>query len=81
MSETLFLTLEEVLTIHDEQLSPDCGGGATGVRSMDLLYSAIAQPEATFGGVLLHETLWDQAAAYAYHLAKNPSWTRTNAPP
>lgn len=33
--------------------------------------SALAQPQATFGGELLHPTLAEQAAAYLYHLAKN----------
>lgn len=71
MKGPVFLTLEEVLAIHDDQITSAMGGGATGVRSMDLIYSAIAQPEATFAGEFLHPTLWDQAAAYAFHLAKN----------
>ncbi len=66
-----FLTAEEVLELHDDQLRDDCGGGSTGLLSLDLLYSAVAQPEATFSGELLHPTVWDQAAAYAYHIARN----------
>jgi death-on-curing protein len=38
---------------------------------MGLLQSAIAMPQAAFGGKLLHPTLFDQAAAYLYHLAQN----------
>jgi death-on-curing protein len=33
--------------------------------------SALAQPQATFGGELLHPTLPEQAAAYLFHLVKN----------
>ena len=73
-----FLSSEEVLAIHDEQLTEDCGGGATGLRSLDLLLSAMAQPEATFGGMHLHETVWDKAAAYAFHLANNHPFVDAN---
>jgi len=72
------LTVEEVLGIHDDQLSADFGGGSTGVLSLDLLYSAVAAPEATFDGELLHPTRWDQAAAYAYHLARNHPFVDAN---
>ena len=72
------MTVEEVLNIHDDQLSDDCGGGPAGLLSLDLLYSAVAQPEATFDGELLHPTLWDQAAAYAYHLARNHAFMDAN---
>lgn len=41
------------------------------MRNRGLMESALAQPQATFGGELLHPTLADQAAAYLYHLAKN----------
>jgi death-on-curing protein len=73
-----FLSVEEVLALHDDQLSEDCGGGSAGLRSLDLLQSAVAQPEATFGGELLHPTVWDQAAAYAYHLARNHPFVDAN---
>ena len=73
-----FLTVEEVLSIHDDQLQEQCGGGATGLRSLDLLQSAVAQPEASFSGELLHQTVWDQAAAYAYHLARNHPFVDAN---
>ncbi|MFQ4139299.1 type II toxin-antitoxin system death-on-curing family toxin [Nodosilinea sp. PGN35] len=42
-----------------------------GVRDAGLLDSALTQPQATFGGELLHPTLAEQAAAYLYHLSKN----------
>ena len=46
-------------------------GGSSGVRDDGLLESALAQPQATFGGQLLHPTIHEQAAAYLYHLSKN----------
>lgn len=36
-----------------------------------MLESALEQPMATFGGKLLHETVFDQAAAYLFHLVQN----------
>lgn len=64
-----FPLLDDVLRIHDRQI--EVFGGSTGVRDLGLLESALAQPQATFGGELLHPTLPEQAAAYLYHLAKN----------
>ena len=37
-------------------------GESYGVRNQGLLESAIAQPEAIFGGKFLHQSLFDQAA-------------------
>ncbi len=67
--EPIFLSLEEVMFIHDDQLARF--GGDTGVRDQGLLRSALAQPEAFFGGQWLHEDLWAMAAAYTYHLVMN----------
>ncbi|MEG4487239.1 type II toxin-antitoxin system death-on-curing family toxin [Microcoleus sp. D2_18a_B4] len=64
-----FLSLDEVLELHDDQISSF--GGTPGVRDEGLLESALAQPQATFGGQFLHPTISEQAAAYLYHLAMN----------
>jgi death-on-curing protein len=64
-----FLTLDEVLALHADQI--DRYGGAPGVRDLGLLESAVAAPRATFGGRLLHATLPEMAAAYLFHLAQN----------
>ena len=64
-----FLTTQTVLRIHDRQIEKY--GGASGIRDPDLLDSALAQPQATFSGILLHPTLWTQAAAYLFHIAMN----------
>lgn len=64
-----FPSLEDVLRLHDRQV--ERFGGSAGLRDSGLLESALAQPEATFMGELLHPTIADQAAAYLYHIAKN----------
>lgn len=65
----VFLSLEEVLALHDDQLRRY--GGAGGLRDLGLLSSAVAIPKATFGGELLHQSLFETAAAYLFHIARN----------
>ena len=67
--EPAFLTTSEIIKYH--QLLTRQFGGEDGVRSHDLLESAIAMPSATFDGRYLHPTIPDMAAAYLYHLVKN----------
>lgn len=69
MQTPKFLTISQVLDIHQRQIQKF--GGTSGVRDEGLLDSALAQPQATFGGELLHPTIGEQAAAYLYHLAMN----------
>lgn len=64
-----FLTVEDVLELHVGQISNY--GGSEGLRSSDLLQSAIAQPEATFCGHYLHADIFQMAAAYLFHLVQN----------
>ena len=64
-----FLGLDEVLSLHRDQVARY--GGAEGVRDLGLLESAVAVPEASFGGNYLHATLPEMAAAYLFHLAQN----------
>jgi death on curing protein len=65
----LFLTLDEVLAIHADQI--ERYGGLRGLRDLGLLESAVAVPRAEFGGRLLHPTLEEMAAAYLFHLVQN----------
>jgi death-on-curing protein len=67
--EPVFLTLGEVLEIHEQQI--ELYGGCRGLRDSGALKSAVATPQATFGGEYLHPTLRDMAAAYLFHLAQN----------
>lgn len=64
-----FLTLAEVMTIHEDQVRQY--GGETGVRDITLLSSALAIPQATFDGAYLQESIFHMAAAYAYHITQN----------
>ena len=65
----LFLTLDDILESHQFQI--DSYGGSQGVRDLGLLESAIAQPQAGFGGQYLHADVYEMAAAYLYHLVMN----------
>lgn len=67
--EPLFLTLAEVIDIHNDQIRRY--GGQDGARDLGLLESAISIPQAGFGGRFLHTSLFEMAAAYAYHISEN----------
>lgn len=64
-----FLSLEEVIEIHRDQISRY--GGSCGIRDRGLLQSAVAQPSTTFDGRYLHADLFEMAAAYLFHLVQN----------
>ena len=68
MIDPLFLTLDEVLGIHADQIRRY--GGRPGLRDLGLLQSALAMPETTFEGEFLHGTVFEMAAAYLFHLAR-----------
>lgn len=63
------LTLESVLAIHEALLSTH--GGMTRLREESLLESAIAAPQATFGGEPITLDIIEIAAAYLYYPCKN----------
>lgn len=69
MQTPKFISYSLAITIHQEQI--ERFGGTVGVRDEGLLDSALAQPQVTFGGELLHSTIHEQAAAYLFHLAMN----------
>src|SRR5580692_9224146 len=69
MDEILFLTRDEVVEIHRDQI--ERYGGSLGIRDEGLLQSAVAMPEASFGGERLHASISGIAAAYLFHLAMN----------
>ena len=64
-----FLLLDDVLVLHDDRIQ--LYGGSTGLRDLGLLESALAMPQATFDGNYLHETPFEMAAAYLFHIARN----------
>jgi death-on-curing protein len=68
VNEPLFLTKEEVLAYHAQQLA--LFGGQSGLGDEGLLESALVQPQNTY----LYDRaadLLDLAAGYAFHIAKN----------
>jgi death on curing protein len=71
-----FLTVDEVIDLHDQQLARY--GGGTGLRDRAALESAVATPQASFGGTFLHEDLFHMAAAYAFHIAENQPFVDGN---
>lgn len=64
-----FLTVEVVLALHHRQL--ERFGGGAGLRDLGLLESAVAQPQASFGGTYVHDGLFAMAAAYLFHIISN----------
>lgn len=71
-----FLTLEEVMELHRNGINDF--GGSLGLRSKELLISAIETPSATFDGNYLHESLASKAAAYYYHISQNQPFVDGN---
>lgn len=69
--ETLYLTLEEVLELHETLL--EAHGGAAGVRDFGLIESALARPRSGY-----YETLADQAAALLQSFASNHAFVDGN---
>ncbi len=62
-------TVEAVLAIHSEVLAAH--GGSAGLRSRDLLESAVAAPQATMMGQPLITDAFEIAAAYLFYLCGN----------
>ena len=71
-----FLTLSDVLDIHRDQI--ERYGGASGIRDVGLLESALGMPMAGFGGNYLHSDLFEMAAAYLFHICKNHAFVDGN---
>jgi len=63
------LTVEIVREIHTEAIA--CFGGLTGVRDQALLESAVATPQASFGGRSPYADVIEVAAAYLFYLCRN----------
>ncbi len=67
--EPFFLSLSEVMEIHQDQIARY--GGATGIRDVELLKSAIGMPSTTYRGEFLHTDIYEMAAAYLFHIVMN----------
>lgn len=64
-----YVSANSALQIHDELITDY--GGVGGIRDYGLLLSALEMPKSAFGGQDLHPTLFEKAAAYLFHIAKN----------
>ena len=64
-----YLTVDQVIGFHDDLL--DQFGGLRGIRDKNLLHSALEAPKMAFGGSDMYLSVYDQAAAYLYHITKN----------
>lgn len=63
------LTVEIVPEIHAEAIS--VFGGSHGMRDQALLESAVAAPQASFGGKSPYADIVEVAAAYLFYLCRN----------
>lgn len=66
---TKFLTVEQVIEIHDAFLEDH--GGLPGIRDKGLLISAVEMPRTSMFGEYLHKTIYDKASAYLFHIVQN----------
>lgn len=64
-----FLDKKTVLAFHQDQI--ESYGGSQGIRDEGLLESALAQPQASFGGEYVHDGPFEMAAAYGFHICQN----------
>lgn len=65
----IYLTTVEVIQLHAWVIQQS--GGSPGIRDVNLIDSAVAQPQATFGGHDLCPTLAEKATVLGFSLAKN----------
>ena len=69
-------TVDAVIAIHSEVLAAH--GGSPGMRSRELLESAIAAPQATMMGTPLITDAFEIAAAYLFYLCSNHAFVDGN---
>ena len=74
MNEPVFLTLDEVLRIHDQSLAEH--GGSAGTRDPGLVDSALASAKNIF--FYARGDVFDVAAGYAFHLAESQAFLDGN---
>ncbi len=72
----VYLTFEQVLALHAEALRRH--GGRAGVHDLGLVESALAQPEASFGGTEFYPSLVEKAAVLGFGLTKNHGFNDGN---
>ncbi|MDP8246508.1 MAG: type II toxin-antitoxin system death-on-curing family toxin [Candidatus Tritonobacter lacicola] len=64
-----YLSISEVLELHERLIASS--GGATGIRDLGALESAVSQPHATFAQQNLYPDMVTKAAALCFSLVMN----------
>lgn len=75
-SEIIYLTLDQILAIHYEQIEQF--GGGHGVRDVGLLESALYRPQSAFGGEDLYSNVFDKAAVLGQSILLNHAFMDGN---
>src|SRR6185437_17136785 len=65
----LYLTVNQVITMHDAVL--EASGGSRGIRDAGLLESALDAPKAAMFGMEMYRTGHEKSAVLLFHLIKN----------
>lgn len=69
MNEPVFLGLDEIIEIHNDQIKRY--GVLSGIRDIELLKSAITMPAVGFKGDYFYTDIYDMAAVYLFHIVRN----------
>lgn len=71
-----YVTLNEVLELYHQVMEQS--RGVVGIRDLNALESALAQPRMTFGGQDLYPTIVEKASALGFSLIRNQSFVDGN---
>jgi len=71
-----FLTIERILYLHRQMVA--LYGGSLRIWDYGKLESAVAAPKQSYGGVRAHETVYEVAAAYLFHISQAHSFEAAN---
>lgn len=64
-----YITIEYILKLHKKMI--DATGGLDGIRSIELLNSAVENSKSTFDGVDLYSTIEEKCANICYSMVSN----------
>lgn len=76
MKDYAFLDFDRIVQLN--RLAVKTFGGSDGLRDRGLIESAIYQPQVSFGEKYLHETIYQMAAAYYYHISESQGFSDGN---
>lgn len=76
MKDVAYLTLDQLIAIHDSMIEEY--GGSFGIRDLGLIQSALARPQSSFGGQDLYPDIFSKAAAPFHSLLFNHAFVDGN---